>query len=276
MAVHLTGHREGFGPGLTEITRLGEDEHDTGIALSVLEVEPGRSVCERAEGETAWLLMHGEAILDVEGREVWMKRLSLFDERPYCVHVSAGAVVAIEASVRTQFTIYRTANRRRFPAAVFLPSDVREERRGRGVLKNAALRWVRTIFDRANAHRDAELVLGEVVNSPGRWSSYPPHHHPQPEIYHYRFTRPEGYGHAELGEDVFKVRHNDTLKIFGGLEHPQCAAPGYGMYYAWVIRHLPGLAYDAPTFVREHEWMLRDGNDHWWPQDLERDDANER
>ena len=84
-----------------------------------------------------------------------------------------------------------------------------------------------------------EKVLGEVVTMPGRWSSYPPHHHPQPEIYHYRFTRPQGYGHAELGDDVLKVKQFDTVKIFDGNDHAQCAAPGYGMYYSWVIRHLP-------------------------------------
>ena len=60
-------------------------------------------------------------------------------------------------------------------------------------------------------------MLGEVVTLPGGWSSYPPHHHPQPEIYHYRFTHPQGFGHAELGDDVFKVRHYDTIRILAGL-----------------------------------------------------------
>ena len=74
-----------------------------------------------------------------------------------------------------------------------------------GQVGGACLRLVRTIFDRTNADPNAELVLGEVITLPGRWSSYPPHHHPQPEIYHYRFTHPQGYGHAELGEDVLLV-----------------------------------------------------------------------
>ena len=44
---------------------------------------------------------------------------------------------------------------------------------------------------------------------------------------------------AELGEEVFKVNDRDTVCIPPGLDHAQCAAPGYGMYYSWVIRHLP-------------------------------------
>jgi 5-deoxy-glucuronate isomerase len=98
--------------------------------------------------------------------------------------------------------------------------------------------------------------LGEVINSPGKWSSYPPHHHLQPEFYHYRFTLPQGYGHAELGDDILKIRHGDTVEIPGGLDHAQVSAPGYGMYYLWVVRHLPKQPYTGFEFTREHEWVL--------------------
>ena len=113
--------------------------------------------------------------------------------------------------------------------------------------------------------KDVELVLGEVVTLPGRWSSYPPHHHPQPEIYHYRFTEPQGYGHAELGETVLKVRHGDTVKIADGFDHAQAAAPGYGMYYAWVIRHLPGNPYTVPEFTEAHRWTMAKDAKYWKP-----------
>ena len=48
-------------------------------------------------------------------------------------------------------------------------------------MREASTRIVRTIFDLSNA-TDAKLVLGEVISYPGKWSSYPPHHHPQPEV----------------------------------------------------------------------------------------------
>jgi 5-deoxy-glucuronate isomerase len=106
------------------------------------------------------------------------------------------------------------------------------------------------------------------VTLPGGWSSYPPHHHRQPEIYHYRFTAPQGYGHAELGDQVFKVGNRDTLCIKPGLDHAQCAAPGYGMYYSWVIRHLPGDPYTVPEFTREHAWIMDKDAAFWWPDDI--------
>jgi 5-deoxy-glucuronate isomerase len=124
---------------------------------------------------------------------------------------------------------------------------------------------VRLIFDDSN-RPEANLVLGEVVNYPGRWSSYPPHHHPQAEIYHYRFTLPQGYGHAELGDEVYKVRSYDTIKILDGVSHAQVSAPGYGMYYIWVVRHRPGNRYTGFRFAEEHRWVLDPANQGWQPR----------
>lgn len=271
MAVHLTSHRSGFGVGLTAITGIEEADDDTGIALSVLVLERGGRFAEDVGREKAWLLMSGDAVIEVDGRRHEVHRGSLFDDLPYCVHSGKGAKITIEAQTALELMLFETANARPFPAAVYGPSDIRNEPRGKGQVKEAAFRFVRTIFDPTNADPRADLVLGEVINLPGRWSSFPPHHHPQPEIYHYRFTSPGGWGHAELGETVLKVRHNDTLKILEGRNHPQCAAPGYGMYYAWVIRHLPGQRYDVPEFEREHAWIMKSESAEWWPRGVEDD-----
>jgi len=150
---------------------------------------------------------------------------------------------------------------------VYSPGDIATDDRGAGLAQGACRRLVRTIFD-YSTRKDSNLVLGEVVNFPGRWSSYPGHHHPQPEIYHYRFTRPQGYGHAELGDAVFKVRDADTMLIPGGLDHAQVSAPGYGMYYLWVVRHLPRRPYRGFTFSPEHRWLLDPAQQGWLPPDV--------
>ena len=66
-------------------------------------------------------------------------------------------------------------------------------------------------------------------------------------------------GHATVGDMVFTVRNGDTVKILNDASHPQVAAPGYAMYYIWVIRHLEGNRYGersgTPIFEPEHLWV---------------------
>lgn len=268
MTLHIKDHREGFGSGLTQITRFDEVEGNTGIAMGVLRLRAGETF-ERTTGhETAWLLMGGKVEIVVNGESVTFERHSLFDESASCVHIPAGANLVIRAESDVEFTHYGTVNAKDFSPRIYTPGEVPNEHRGKGQVGGACLRFVRTIFDISNSDSNAELVLGEVVTMPGRWSSYPPHHHPQPEIYHYRFTKPQGYGHAELGEEVLKIRQYDTVKIPDGLDHAQTAAPGYGMYYAWVIRHLPDNPYTVPEFTEDHTWTMKPDADFWVPEEL--------
>lgn len=266
MTLHITEFRGGFAPGYTAITRADEDADNAGIEVGVLRLAAGETHRFELIRETAFLLMEGRARIratDVPGATV--DRRSLFDESATCLHAAAGNAVEIEAVDDVEFTVYAVANERPFPGHLYLPQDVPNEHRGEGQVGGACYRFVRTIFDKRNAPDAAEMVLGEVITFPGRWSSYPPHHHAQPEIYHYRFTRPEGFGHAELGDTVLKVKHFDTVKILDGVDHPQCAAPGYGMYYAWVIRHLPGRPYGIPEFTDTHKWTLEPQARFWQP-----------
>src|SRR4030095_12227320 len=150
-----------------------------------------------------------------------VQRANIFDEPPTALHLGPGTPVSVRSlGADSEWAIVRTANDRRFAPRLYLPTDLKPEYRGAGLVQNACLRNVRLIFDRST-RPESNLVLGEVVNYPGRWSSYPPHHHDQPEIYHYRFTAPTGYGHAELGNDVVKIRDGDTVVIPPGRDHAQ-------------------------------------------------------
>jgi 5-deoxy-glucuronate isomerase len=262
----VSAYRSGFPLGYTAVTHAAEDL--TGISFGILKLQAGASHQVTTQAETAFLLMSGVVRLSAGGREERFRRQSLFDEGPSCLHVSAGTEIVIAAEEDSELTTYETLNRRQFEPRFYQPAHVPTEHRGKGQVGDTCYRFVRTIFDRSNADPNAELVLGEVITMPGRWSSYPPHHHPQPEIYHYRFTMPQGYGHAELGDRVFRVRNYDTIRIPAGFDHAQCAAPGYGMYYSWVIRHLPEKPYTVPEFTAEHRWTMDPEAQFWEPKDV--------
>jgi len=40
-------------------------------------------------------------------------------------------------------------------------------------------------------------------------------------------------------------------------------APGYAMWYLWVIRHLDGNRYVTPYFVDEHRWVMDKDAEFW-------------
>ncbi|MCG8423537.1 MAG: 5-deoxy-glucuronate isomerase [Proteobacteria bacterium] len=266
MTIHIREHRNGFANGFTAVTRLDETEDSTGIAFGVLKLAAGTTHRESTPSETAWLLMSGAVHVEVAGESARFSRTSLFDESASCVHVSAETEVRLTAESDVELTVYRTGNRERFAAKLYSPGDVPDEHRGKGQVDDTCYRYVRTIFDRTSSDRRAELVLGEVVTMQGKWSSYPPHHHAQPEIYHYRFTRAQGFGFSQLGDDALQIKQYDTVKIIGGRDHAQAAAPGYGMYYSWVIRHLPGNPYTVPEFTEEHAWIMKPDAEYWSPQ----------
>jgi 5-deoxy-glucuronate isomerase len=264
--LHLTDRRQGFPPGFTAVTRFDDPDEPTGLSFGVLRLAAGERSDLETASETAWLLLEGRLGIAAGRERRDFARRSLFDEGPSALHAAAGERVRLEAAGDCELAVFACANRARFASRFYAPGDVPDEHRGRGQVGGACHRLVRTLFDRSSADPAAELVLGEVVTLAGRWSSYPPHHHPQPEIYHYRFSRPQGYGHAELGEQVLKIRAYDTVKILAGLDHAQCAAPGYAMWYSWVIRHLPGNPYTVPDFTEEHRWTLDPAADFWRPR----------
>jgi 5-deoxy-glucuronate isomerase len=67
----------------------------------------------------------------------------------------------------------------------------------------------------------------------------------------------------KLGDEAVLLEHNDTVKIAPNLVHPQVAAPGYAMYFLWVIRHQEGNPYIQPTFEEEHVWVEKPEAKYW-------------
>lgn len=268
MAIHIRGEQSCNQLGLHQITAAGEKEDDTGIDFGLLKLAPGQRWETKLHRETAYVLISGEITVAAGGKIASAKRNSLFDEQAFCVHAPANTFIKFHSTLGAELAVASVDNTLDFPTKIILPESILSEHRGESWVDRTCYRLVKTLIDRSNTPEQCQLVIGEVVNFPGRWSSYPPHHHPHPEIYHYRFTDERGYGFCQLGDAVVKVQTRDTVKILNNVDHPQCAAPGYGMYYLWIIRHLPACPYLIPEFTPEHEWVMSCASSPWHSKEM--------
>ncbi len=207
--------------------------------------------------EAAYLLVNGHVVYLWDDKKEEAVRSDFINEGPYCLHTSYGRKVTIKAIEDSEILIQSTTNEKAFVSIFYKPSDCKEMISGEGYFNNKARRIVRTIFDYHNASY-SNLVMGEVVSEQGGWSSYIPHHHPQPEVYYYRYQRPEGFGACFIGDHVFKVTDKSFCAIPGGYTHPQVSAPGYPMYYCWMIRHLAEEAWTTRIDDERYLWLLSD------------------
>jgi 5-deoxy-glucuronate isomerase len=128
-------------------------------------------------------------------------------------------------------------------------------------------RSVRTILGPEDAA--ARLLIGETINPPGNWSSYPPHKHDEhappdevrlEEVYLFRVDPGGGFGvqlrYEPGAENTCIVRDGDVVVIRRGY-HPVVAAPGYELYYLWVMAGEGRQM--APRFDPQHAWVQERG-----------------
>jgi 5-deoxy-glucuronate isomerase len=234
-AAHIPGPAT-FPRGKTLVLPLTPE---IGIELSALAVAPGGEHSQRAgERETVAVLVEGGGVMETAGLVARVQRQDTF---AWGFRGGADGALLIVAQS---------------PADV--PSDP--------ILVDpdtAALRGPRTVGTGAFERRvwdlaaGGSMIVGETVAA--GWSGYPPHHHPQPEVYFYRFQPPQGFGFAQLGEEAAIVGHNSVAIIRPDADHAQASAPGYTQYYLWIIRNPSDRPYAGPSERAEHAWVLGRG-----------------
>ncbi|MCY6369443.1 5-deoxy-glucuronate isomerase [Clostridium ganghwense] len=250
--------------GYNTLTQIDSKHSNMMMDIGIYKMKSAQEeVCFDSEKESAFLLVDGEVTLEWQGNKKTMKRNSVFDENPWCLHIPKNVEVKITSISEAEVLIQKTDNEKEFECKLYSPEDCRSDIFGEGVWNDTARRVVRTVFDYSNAPY-SNLVMGEVINFPGKWSSYIPHHHPQPEVYYYKFNKPQGFGCSIIGDNVYKITNNSISAIPGGLVHPQIAAPGYAMYYCWMIRHLDNNPWTDRINLDEHKWLL-DPDAKIWP-----------
>jgi len=185
------------------------------------------------------------------------------------------------------------------PTAVYVPRDSRFEVVAEGPKVDIGMAYATTDFvgrpalvrpddvlaisaGQANWRRDVyttigpqvqagRLILGETINPPGNWSSYPPHKHdsfnppseaPYEEVYAFQVKPVGGFGiqrvytskdGPEPLDEVYVVEDGDTVVLPKGY-HPVVAAAGYRVLYFWILAG-EGRQYGAWSDDPAHAWL---------------------
>lgn len=111
----------------------------------------------------------------------------------------------------------------------------------------------------------AKLLTGVTLSKPGNWTSWPPHEHAatQEELYLFFDMPKPGFGtqyiyHSlENPELVAPVYDGDAVTIVEGY-HPNVAAPGFPINFAWLLCSLEDLTWRKVGGVNVQPEFLMD------------------
>lgn len=200
---------------------------------------------EPCDQETALVLLKGAALVSGRGldRQAIGPRADVFTEKPWTVLVRARSVCEVEATADCEIAVCQAPSTQPGAMVVIPPEKVKEVSLGKPGFQRRALLMV---TEEVPADY---LFIGEAIVPPANWASFPPHRHDfddlphevdMEEIYYFRFDRPQGFGIQKIYTDnrsideTLTIQNHHTVLIPEGY-HPVATAPGYSMYYLWIM-----------------------------------------
>jgi 5-deoxy-glucuronate isomerase len=237
------------------------------IKLDVATVEVGDRLEMTADGEVLIVILSGVIDVEIGGAAVGRAggRASVFEGPGDAVYAPPGSQLCLRATATAELAIASAplADQPAAQARIIRAADQDAVDRGAG-------NWSRTVRNILGPDAPAgRLLVGETVNPPGNWSSYPPHKHDEQdpprevqleEVYLFKFDPPGGFGVQVLydseKQQALPIHDNDAAVIKSGY-HPVVGAPGYSLYYLWVMAGQGRQM--IPYLDPRHAWVQESG-----------------
>lgn len=239
------------------------------INFGLIRLKRGEEVeLESGPFEIGLVILSGECDVRCEGENFrgLGDRKDVFSGKPTTVYIprdSSYRVAAVGDGLM-EAAVCKVRADKKYQPFVVTPDEVIRVHRGK-------LNWQRDVNDIITYRYEGKvdrIVLGETYGLPGQWSSYPSHKHDRDdppeevnmeEVYHFKVNPPQGFGIQVMYNDDFSlnesyiVRNGDTIAIEQGY-HPVAAAPGYQIYYLWVMAGNSGRTL-TPHDDPKHAWL---------------------
>lgn len=239
------------------------------IGFDMLRLEPSESISlNSGEYELGLVILSGECSVKADelNEENLGSRRNVFDGKPTTVYVPKDTEYTVKAGGydTLEIGVCKVKADKKYKPFVVKPDDIVTEHRGK-------LNWQRDVNDIITSKYEGrvdKIVLGETYGCAGQWSSYPSHKHDtdnmpyevnMEEIYHFKVNPSQGFGIQVMYSDdmslneSYIVRDGDSVAIKNGY-HPVAAAPGYSIYYLWVMAGKSGRKL-TPCDDPNHAWV---------------------
>ncbi len=215
------------------------------IQLDLAELGAGESLEKSSNDEVLVVVLSGVVDVEIDAQALGSAggRANVFEAPGDAVYAPPGRTLRLTATSAAELAVATAPVDDLAPgkARIIRPADQEIAERGEG-------NWSRNVRTILGPGDDAgRLLVGETINPPGNWSSYPPHKHDThnpphevqlEEVYLFKLAPEGGFGVQLLYDgdrsDAFMVRDNDVAAIKSGY-HPVVGAPGYSLYYLWVM-----------------------------------------
>jgi 5-deoxy-glucuronate isomerase len=172
------------------------------------------------------------------------KRKNVFEGRAFGIYIPPEHIFEIVREESCEIAVCGThSDRKDIKPYIIMPEENIVRKVGRE-------NWQRDVIDIVGPFVESQhFLIGETINLPGNWSSYPPHKHEiddppveslHEEVYFFKINPPQGFGlqrvYTDDGEldETYTIMNNDAVFLPRGY-HPVASAGGYSVYYLWVL-----------------------------------------
>ena len=257
-------YRKKISNGLTNLVSIAKKE-TRNIDFSVLKLKKKQKYENKSKThERVVIILGGKCNVRVDDKEYKNigKRKNVFDGKATSVYIPAGSNFVVEAvSPELEVAICGAKSKAKGSPMLITPNMVRRRIVGKA-------NWKRDVYDIVYEKTAGDKILvGETMTPSGNWSSMPPHRHEKEdmpreskheETYYFKIDPVQGFVIQWVYTDDFKLnevyvlRDNDLVVIPRGY-HPVAAAPGYRVYYLWILAGNNRLL--RPKDDPKHKWI---------------------
>ncbi len=251
--------------GYTELVRRGELGLNF-ITFGILRLDPGRNFNDNSgDDEVALIILSGRCGVRADESHYAPigERANVFAGKAYGIYIPPNTDYVITAEDHLEIAICKAPGdpNQKSGSVLVTPDEV--------VIRNVGQHnWNRKVHDIIDMRINAsKLVVGETFNPPGNWSSYPPHRHDfdnlpeeseQEELYFFKVEPQQGFGIQRIYTDdlsineAYIIKNNSIVSLPQGY-HPVAAAPGYQLYYLWILAGEKRIL--KPNDDPNHKWV---------------------